>query len=240
MPVTTQRAAQIYRDITSQIVYLRPPKLLMPPNLDGVNAPPGSAAGADAHNIYIPQSTLNSDDVDDDIVAVLLLHEIAHVLLWPHDAQHGHGAQFNVLVSCLSERAGLPAFCADSINYSPEHFSYFVRLLGASGLQAHAHKEALQVIERENAFGCSESAEDFAHHIFRTVDDTFADKLLQPKKLSDMLHNAALAALLLAVLMALSSKNWPALLHASTCLIIAVAAFGIMHRAASACWRLRV
>ena len=129
MPVTTQRAQQIFDDIVKQIVYLRPPKLLTPPTLDNVNAPPGSAAGADANFIYVPQTTLNLDCVDDYIISTILLHELAHVLLWRHDAAHEHGAQFQALVSCLSARAGLPAFCADDFNYTQDHFSYLVSLV---------------------------------------------------------------------------------------------------------------
>ena len=239
MPVTTQRASQIFHDITSQIVCLQPPKLLMPPNLDNVNAPRGSAAGADAHNIYLPQTTLELDCVDDYVISTILLHELAHVLLWRHDSAHEHGAQFQTLVSCLSARAGLPAFCADDFNYTQEHFSY-VSMSGVKRLQSHVHVEALKVIDRDKFFGRNESAEDLAYHIFRTVKDRFSDKLLQPKKLSDMLHDAALTTLLFAVAMALLSNDCPALLDVSVCLIIAVAAFGLTHREANACWCLRV
>ena len=240
MPVTNHRAAQIFRDITSQIVYLRPPQLLMPQNLDGVNAPPGSAAAADANNIYLPHTTLTLDCVDDYMVAVLLIHEISHVLFWPHDAEHGHGAQFQALVACLADRAGLPAFCADDVNYTQQHFSYFVSMAGARRLQSHVHLEALKVINRDKFFGRSESAEELAHHISRTVSDRFSDKLLQPTKLRDTLHNAALSALPIVVAMTLASQRWPALLYVAVCLIIAGAAFGVIHRAASAWWRLRV
>ena len=236
MPVTTQRAAQIYQDITSQIVYLRPPKLLMPPSMDSVYAAPGLAAGADANNIYLPQTTLCLACVDDEIVAVLLIHEISHVLLWPADAEHGHGAQFQTLVSCLSVRAGLPAFCADDVNYTQHHFSYLVRMLGIKRLQSHVHRAALDVIEHDN----SASAEELAHHIFRTVSDRFADKLLQQSKLSAMLNDAAMTALLLVVAMTLSSRCWPALLYVSVCLITAGAIFCAAHRALSALWRMRV